>query len=190
MFKCKSDLNRWPSDLQKCTSDHKCYIYDLQKCKSDLQLITIRPANVYIRQLQMHIYPTYKSVNPNYNQWLSDLQLCTSDLKMLIFRPKCKSDLQSWPSDLQIFNFNNNLFLDKDCGHKLTHTNKNEISINLFPVCYQSLSIILFCSRLVKSHTPQRFVLRHCLKNLTMGNPVYHSEHLFCAGWSCFLFFP
>ena len=57
--------------------------------------------------------------------------------------------------------------------------NKNEISINLFPVCYQSLSIILLCSRLVKSHTPQRFVLHHCLKNLTMGNPVYHSEHLF-----------
>ena len=70
------------------------------------------------------------------------------------------------------FNFNNSLFLDNDCGHKLTHTNKNEISINLFPVCYQSLSIIFFCSRLVKSHTPQRFVLRHCLKNLTMGNPV------------------
>ena len=73
------------------------------------------------------------------------------------------------------FNFNN-LFLDKGCGHKLTHTNKNEISINLFPVCYQSLSIILFCSRLIKSRTPQRFVLCHCLKNLTMGNPVYHSE--------------
>ena len=50
--------------------------------------------------------------------------------------------------------------------------NKNKISINLFPVCYQSLSIILFCSRLIKSHKPQRFVLRHCLKNLTMGNPV------------------
>ena len=32
--------------------------------------------------------------------------------------------------------------------------NKNEISINLFPVCYQSPSIILFCSRIVKSHTP------------------------------------
>ena len=88
----------------------------------------------------------------------------------------------------QLFNFNN-LFLDKGCGHKLTHTNKNEISINLFPVCYRSLFIILFCSRLVKSRTPQRFVLCHCLKNLTMGNPVNHSEHLFCAGWSCFLFF-
>ena len=71
-------------------------------------------------------------------------------------------------TDLSIFFYNktsrsyfynfNNFFLDKGCGHKLTHTNKNEISINLFPVCYQSLSIILFCSRLVKSHTPQRFV--------------------------------
>ena len=60
--------------------------------------------------------------------------------------------------------------------------NKNEISINLFPVCYQSLSIILFCSRLIKSQVPQRFVLRHFLKNLTMGNPVNHSEHLFNAG--------
>ena len=50
-----------------------------------------------------------------------------------------------------IFNFNN-LFLDKGSGHKLTHTNKNEISINLFPVCYQSLSIILFCSRLKLSN--------------------------------------
>ena len=70
-----------------------------------------------------------------------------------------------------VFNFNN-LFLDNGCGHKLTHSNKNEISINLFLVCYQSLSIILFCSRLVKSHTPQRFVLRHCLKNLTMGKRV------------------
>ena len=50
-----------------------------------------------------------------------------------------------------VFNFNN-LFLDKGCGHKLTHTNKNEISINLFPVCYQSLSIILFCSRLKLSN--------------------------------------
>ena len=72
--------------------------------------------------------------------------------------------------------------MDKGCGHKLSHANKNEISINPFPVCYQSLSIILFCSRSVESHTPQRFVLRHCLKNLTMGNPINHSEHLFYAG--------
>ena len=79
------------------------------------------------------------------------------------------------------FNFND-LFLDKGCGHKLTHTNKNEISINLFAVCYQSLSIILFCSRSVKSHITQRFVLRRCLKNLIIGNPINHSEHLFYAG--------
>ena len=43
-----------------------------------------------------------------------------------------------------IFNFKN-LFLDKGCGHKLTHTNKNEISINLFPVCYIKV-FLLFCS--------------------------------------------
>ena len=50
------------------------------------------------------------------------------------------------------FNFNN-LFLDKGVwAQALTHTNKNEISINLFPVCYQSLSIILFCSRSVKNY--------------------------------------
>ena len=43
--------------------------------------------------------------------------------------------------------------MDKGCSrHKLTHTNKNEISINLFPVCYQRLSIILFSSRSVESH--------------------------------------
>ena len=88
----------------------------------------------------------------------------------------------------KFYNFNN-LFLDKGCGYKLMYTNKNEISINLFPVCYQILSIILFCSRLIKSHTPQCFVLSHCLKNLTIGNPVNHSEHLFYAGWSCCLFF-
>ena len=86
--------------------------------------------------------------------------------------------------NIYIFNFNN-LFLNKGCGHKLTHTNNNETSISLFPVCYQSLSIILFCSRSVKSHIPQRFVLRHCFKNLTMGYPLNHSEHLFYAGWVC-----
>ena len=57
-----------------------------------------------------------------------------------------------------------------------------DISTNLFPVYYQGLSIILFCSRPIKSHVPQRFVLRRCLKNLTMGNPIKHSEHLFYAG--------
>ena len=80
-------------------------------------------------------------------------------------------------ADHIFFNFNNSLFLDKDCGHKLTHTNKNEISINLFPVCYQSLSIIFFCSRLVKSHTPQRFALRHCLKiNIKYKKYRFHKK--------------
>ena len=60
--------------------------------------------------------------------------------------------------------------MDKGCGHKLMH---------LFPVCYQSLSFILFSSRSVECHVPQRFVLRRCLKNLTMGNPINHSEHFF-----------
>ena len=41
-----------------------------------------------------------------------------------------------------IFNFKN-LFLDKGCGHKLTHTNKNEISINFQFVIKVFL---LFCS--------------------------------------------
>ena len=100
------------------------------------------------------------------NLWIIEL------LKSNHLLPSHWSKTISWNTQAQylpashvFFNFNNNLFLDKDCGHKLTHTNKNEISINLFPVCYESLSIILFCSRLVKSHTPQRFVLRHCLKN-------------------------
>jgi len=52
---------------------------------------------------------------------------------------------------------------------------------NVGPIGSAVLAIILFCLRLVKSHTPQRFVLRHCLKNLAMGNPVNHSEHLFYA---------
>ena len=84
----------------------------------------------------------------------------------------------------KVFNFNN-LFLDKGCGHKLTHTNKNEISIYLFPVCYQSLSIILFCSRSVKSHILQHLCCAIVLKTW----PKNHSEHLFYVGWSCFLFF-
>ena len=41
---------------------------------------------------------------------------------------------------VSLFNFNN-LFLDKGCGHKLTHTNKKEISINPFPVCCSCQSI-------------------------------------------------
>ena len=65
--------------------------------------------------------------------------------------------LKFWTPSKIFINFNN-LFLDKGCGHKLTHTNKNEITINLYPVCYQSLSIILFFSRSVKSHSTQRFV--------------------------------
>ena len=98
-------------------------------------------------------------------------------LQVPILRFVTLSNLNNFDNfETNFFNFNN-LFLDKGCEHKLMHTNKNEISINLFPVCYQSLSIILFCSRLIKS-----FVLRHCLKNLTMGNPVNHSEHLFYAG--------
>ena len=81
---CKSvnpTYNRWPSDLQLCVNPtYKLCIHptynrsirpknactsDLQKCKSDLKLMTIRPTNVCIG-LQMHIYPTYKSVNPTY----------------------------------------------------------------------------------------------------------------------------
>ena len=47
-------------------------ISDLQKCKSDLQMMTIRPTNVYIRPIQMRI---------------SDLQKCKSDLQSVNIRP-------------------------------------------------------------------------------------------------------
>ena len=79
------------------------------------------------------------------------------------------------------FNFNN-LFLDKGCGHKLTHTNKNEISINLFPVLYYFVLLKISW----KSIHPNVLC---CAIVLTMGNPINHSEHLFYAGWSWFLFF-
>ena len=84
-------------------------------------------------------------------------------------RKKCfqkvtlKSKNKKYYEIITIFNFNN-LFWIRVVGTSSRIQNKNEISINLFPVCYQSLSIILFCSRLIKSRTPQRFVLRHCLK--------------------------
>ena len=83
-------------------------------------------------------------------QWIRHCHLCMLGL--------LKLPLQSWqtfPSSsiikqvVHIFITLIIFFLDKGCGHKLTHTNKNEISINLFPVCYQSLSIILFCLRSV-----------------------------------------
>ena len=81
------------------------------------------------------------------NQALPSLHAGTLEITLIVL------------TDLSIFFYNktsrsyfynfNNFFLDKGCGHKLTHTNKNEISINLFPVCYQSLPIILFCLRSV-----------------------------------------
>ena len=48
------------------------YKYDLQKCKSDLQLMTIRPTNVYI-------WPT--------NVYLTDLQKCKFDQQLMTIQP-------------------------------------------------------------------------------------------------------
>ena len=137
-------------------------------CRVNLGLRPMQPTHVKGNKQSVYYFIVkYTQLQPTVNIVLNIRNIKTETLKTFAL---------TW-----FFNFNN-LFLDKGCGHRLTLTKKNEISINLFQVCYQSLSIILFCSRLVKSHTPQRFVLRHCLKNLTMGNPVNHSEHLFCAG--------
>ncbi len=64
-------------------------------------------------------------------------------LQVPILRFVTLSNLNNFDNfETNFFNFNN-LFLDKGCGHKLTHTNKNEISINFQFVIKVFL---LFCS--------------------------------------------
>ena len=78
------------------------------------------------------------------------------------------------------FNFNN-LFLLRGV-HKLTHTNKTIYQQIYFQFIIKVFLLFCFAQDRLKVMKSQRFVLRRCLKNLTMGNPIKHSEHLFYAG--------
>ena len=87
--------------------------------------------------------------------------------------------------DIHIFNFDN-LFWIRGEGTSIRIQIKRYINKSVSSL----LSITLFCSRSVKSHVPQRYVLCRCLKNLTMDNPINHSEHLFYAGMILLPVFP
>ena len=63
-----------------------------------------------------------------------------------------------------------------------THTNKTIYQQIYFQFIIKVFLLFCFAQDRLKVMKSQRFVLRRCLKNLTMGNPIKHSEHLFYAG--------